>query len=60
VVAQARQAGGDLTSVELHQHLASFGTDRADEAKVAVVDSLVVAILDLPEQKVQPKRRMQA
>ena len=41
------EAVGDLTSVELDQHLAGFRVDRANEAKVAVVDVLVVVVLDL-------------
>jgi hypothetical protein len=41
------EAVGDLTSVELDQHLASFSVDCADETEVAVVDVLVVVILDL-------------
>ena len=34
-------------AVELDQHLSRFGIDRTDEAKVAVVDVLVVVVLDL-------------
>jgi hypothetical protein len=38
---------GDLAPIKLDQHLAGFSFDCADEAQVAVVDLLVVVVLDL-------------